>query len=173
MIEFVLHTGISALEREQQSATTWLAKIEEINSRGFCDTLSLCSAELYDGKYMLTSNRHHSIGPMLEFASIGKRLGEKWENAGWLCTFIESATEIYSLRSDLSDVNYGEYSIYTGVHVLAENCICPLSRFESVIEVFLNSQTRDDREDWLEFSDVFMTYEMYNEYLRSRPDDNP
>ena len=166
MTELVLHaTSRDELERGMHPANEWLRLIEQIHSKGFCSTFSLTPSEVFENEYKTAKNPHHSVGPTLEFTSIGKKTdANQWENAGWLCTFIKSRTEIFSFRTVVGPHQHDEYSIYTGVHIVESNCICSLEQLIPVLDEFLIERTVCKTENWLEFDCVFMTHDMYQDY---------
>ena len=162
MIEFVLHSDGNELRRGVYSSSEWIQSIQEIHSKGFCDTFSLTSANVYDTEYKRSASPHHSVGPTLEFASTGQRTeSKKWKIAGWLCTLIGSPVDIFSFRGTDGLLKYEEYSIYTGVHIVECNCIFPLTALTPVLATFLAAPQIETDENWLCFADVFMTHSTY------------
>lgn len=164
MAEFVLHSH-KELDRGVYSTNEWIQLIKQIHSKGFCSTLSLTPTDVFDNEYQTSKNAHHCVGPTLEFASVGKMSDDKsWGNAGWLCTFIKSKTEMFSFRPTSGPIQHAEVSIYTGVHIVESNCICSLDQLMPALQVFLTEQTYRAGDIWLEFNDVFMTHEIYENY---------
>ena len=164
MREFVLHTSTTELARCVRTSSEWLELIQNTHQKGVCDTFSLTLSDTFDNEYSIARRNHHAIGPMLEIASIGRRQGESWVSAGWLCTFITTEREIHSLCNEPEHISHSEFSVYTGVHIVAENCLHPLPTLVDPVGSFLQQQTRDPNFDWLDFNLVFMTHEMYREY---------
>ena len=162
MIEFVLHPNGNELRRGVYSASEWFQFIQDTHSKGFCDTFSLTSADVFDDEYKQSVSPHHSVGPTLEFASVGQRTeSDKWKNAGWLCTFIKSPDALFSFRGTDEKLEYSEYTIYTGVHMVECNCICPRETLVPVLASFLTSPQIEPDENWLYFDDAFMTHSTY------------
>lgn len=167
MAEFILHAAsLRELGRGVHSANEWLRMIEQIHSKGFCDTFSLTPSEVFENECRTAKSPHHSVGPTLEFTSIGKKIDtNKWENVGWLCSFIKSSTEMTSFRTVTGSHQHAEYSIYTGVHMVESNCICSLEQLVAILDEFLTEQTICETEHWLEFDRAFMTHDMYQAYV--------
>lgn len=158
MIQFVLHSSGHEHRRGAYTAQNWLQIIEQLYSKG---TFSLTSAKVFDNEYKQAVSAYHSIGPTLEFASVGKQIDpNQWQDAGWLCTHIESSSEIFSFRGTDEPLQHCEYSIYTGVHIVESHCIYPIGRLAPVLDAFLKQTMKID-EHWLEFDNVFMTHDTY------------
>ena len=164
MNDFVLLSPMQELMRSDQSPHGWIDEIELIHGKGHCDTFSLMGAEVYETKCNSRRPKHHVVGPMLELASVGRAHGKNWQHAGWLCTLIQDEREIQSFCSNVSKTKYGEYSIYTGVHIVAENCLHSLRALTSPIQYFLEHQSRDPTSQWLEFALAFMTHDLYQKH---------
>lgn len=58
-------------------------------------------------------------------------------------------------------LEYGEYSIYTGVHIVERNCIWPLEKLVPVVATFLVAPAIETDGNWLNFGDAFMTHSTY------------
>ena len=162
MIEFVLHSNGNELRRGVYSSNEWFQFIQELHAKGFCETFSLTSAHVFDNEYKSNVSPHHSVGPTLEFASTGQRTeSQKWKNAGWVCTLIKSPVDIFSFRRTNEIREYGEYSIYTGVHIVESNCIFPPDKLIPVLATFLVAPQIETDENWLCFDEVFMSHTDY------------
>lgn len=162
MMQFVLHSDGREFRRGLYSSIEWFQAIQEIHSKEFCCTFSMTPEEVFDNDYKRSTSPHHSVGPTLELASVGQKTeADKWQNAGWLCSFIKSSVEISSFRGSDEILQYQEYSIYTGVHIVESNCIFALERLTPVLASFLATPQIETNEDWLDYDDVFMTHGSY------------